>query len=67
MSKEPNRFPAGWDKERTSRVIAHYEGQSEEDAVSEDERVLRDENQAVFKIPSELAPAVRKLLAKHRR
>ena len=67
MSEEPSRFPQGWNEERTRRVIAHYEGQNEEDAVVEDETVLDDESQAVFKIPSELVPAVRKLLAENQR
>ena len=30
-----NRFPRGWDEERVRRVIAHYEGQTEEEAVAE--------------------------------
>ena len=67
MSKEQSRLPPGWDDDRARRVVAHYEGQSEEDAVAEDETVLNDENQAVFKIPRELVPAVRKLLAENRR
>lgn len=32
-----NRFPAGWDEAKVRSVIAHYEGQSEEEAVIEDE------------------------------
>lgn len=35
MSK--NRFPAGWDEEKVQSVLAHYEGQSEEEALLEDE------------------------------
>jgi hypothetical protein len=30
-------FPPGWDAERVRRVLAHYESQSEEEAVAEDE------------------------------
>ncbi len=67
MSKEPRRFPRGWDEERTRCVIAHYEEQSEDAAVAEDEMVLEDKSQAVFTIPSELVPTVRKLLAEHQR
>src|SRR5580658_782752 len=32
-----NKFPAGWDEDRVRRVLAHYEGQTEEDALMEDE------------------------------
>ena len=62
MSKE-NRFPPGWDEERVRRVIAHYEQQSEEEAVAEDEAAFEDQTQIVMEIPNELVPAVRKLLA----
>jgi hypothetical protein len=30
-------FPPGWDAERVKRVLAHYESQSEEETVAEDE------------------------------
>ena len=30
-------FPLGWDEERVRRVLAHYEQQTEEEAVAEDE------------------------------
>ncbi len=32
-----NEFPAGWDEERVRQVIAHYEQQTEDEAVAEDE------------------------------
>jgi hypothetical protein len=40
-------FPGGWDEERVRRVLAHYEAQSEEEAVAEDESALDDDTQAV--------------------
>ena len=60
-----NKFPRGWDAERVQRVLAHYEEQTEEEAVAEDEATFEDQTQAVMEIPLELVPAVRKLLAKH--
>jgi hypothetical protein len=30
-------FPAGWDEARVRRVLEHYESQSDEEAVAEDE------------------------------
>jgi len=59
-----SRFPPGWDEERVQRVLAHYETQSEEEAVAEDEAAYEDENQTVMEIPNDLVPAVRELLAK---
>jgi hypothetical protein len=32
-----SRYPAGWDEERVKRVLAHYEQQSDDEAVAEDE------------------------------
>jgi len=30
-------FPEGWDEERVRRVLEHYDKQSDEEAVAEDE------------------------------
>jgi len=58
------RFPEGWDEQRVAELIAHYEGQSEEEAVAEDEATLAEPNQTVMEIPTDLVPAVRELIAK---
>ncbi len=58
-------FSAGWDEARVKRVITHYEGQSEDDAVAEDEAGLEAPTSTLMGIPRELVPAVRELLAKH--
>jgi hypothetical protein len=60
-----NQFPPGWDEERVRRLIAHYEEQTEEEAVAEDEAAFEDETQVSMMIPVELVPAVRELIAKH--
>ena len=36
-------FPLGWDEERVRRVLAHYESQTEEQAVAEDEAAHKEE------------------------
>ena len=58
------QFPPGWDEERVRKVLEHYESQSEEEAVAEDEAADEDPKQTVMEIPTELVPAVRELLAK---
>ena len=60
-----NRFPQGWDEERVRRVLAHYEEQTEDEAVAEDEATLEDQTQTVMEIPTALVPAIRELIAKH--
>jgi hypothetical protein len=39
MSKQ-SKLPPGWDEDRVRRVLEHYESQSEEEAVAEDEAAL---------------------------
>ena len=61
-----NRFPPGWDKKRVQKVLAHYEQQTEEEAVAEDEAAFEDSTQAVIEVPKKLLPAIRELIAKHK-
>ncbi len=61
-----SNFPPGWDEERVRRVLAHYEQQTEEEAVAEDEAAFEDATQTVMEVPKELVPAIRELIAKHR-
>ena len=66
MSKQ-STFPPGWDEDRVRRVLAHYEGQTEEEAVAEDEAALEDKTQTLMEVPTELVPTVRELIAKRKR
>jgi hypothetical protein len=59
-------FPAGWDEERVRRVLEHYESQTEEEAVAEDEAAFQAEGQTVMVVPTDLVPAIRKLIARRR-
>ena len=61
-----SEFPPGWDAERVKRVIAHYETQSEEEAVAEDEATFEAPGQTVMEGPSDIVPAIRELIAKHK-
>ena len=60
-----SKFPPGWNEERVHRVLAHYEQQTEEEAVAEDEAAFEDATQTVMEVPQELVPAIRELIAKH--
>ena len=59
-----SKFPPGWDEERVERVLAHYEYQTEEEAVGEDGAAYEDPGHTFMEIPHDLVPAVRELLAK---
>ncbi|MBI2486884.1 MAG: hypothetical protein HYW01_07990 [Deltaproteobacteria bacterium] len=60
------KFPPGWDKERVRRVLEHYEQQSDDEAVAEDEAAYESTTYTTMEVPVELVPAVRELLAKRR-
>lgn len=47
-------------------VLAHYEEQTEEEAVAEDEAAFENQSQTAMDVPLELVPAVRELIAKHK-
>jgi hypothetical protein len=63
--KKKSSYPSGWDEARVGRVLAHYEQQTEEEAVAEDEAAFEDRTQAAMQVPIELVPAVRELIAKY--
>ena len=63
MSGTTNKFPPGWDEERVRAVLEHYESQTEEEAVAEDEAAFEDGAHTVMLIPNDLVPAVRELLS----
>jgi hypothetical protein len=65
--KKNNNFPSGWDEARVQRVLEHYESQSDEEAVAEDEASFEQTTHTAMEVPVELVPAVRELIAKGKR
>jgi hypothetical protein len=62
---EPH-YPPGWDKERVRKVLEHYESQSDDEAVAEDEAVYEAPTNTTMAVPVDLVPAVRDLIARQR-
>lgn len=60
------KFPPGWDEDRVRKVLAHYETQTEAEAVAEDEAAFEAEGQTVMIVPTELVPAIRQLIGSRR-
>jgi hypothetical protein len=60
-----SKFPPGWDEKRVRSVLEHYESQTEEEAVAEDEAGVAAST--VMDVPVELVPTVRELIAKHKK
>jgi hypothetical protein len=63
--KQPT-YPEGWDAERVRRILEHYEAQSDEEAVAEDEAAYETTTHTAMEVPVDLVPAVRELIAKRR-
>ena len=53
------------DKDRVNRLLEHYEQQSDEEAVAEDEAALEDGTLTLMRVPTDLVPQIRALIAKH--
>jgi hypothetical protein len=62
-----NKFPPGWNAERVEHVLAHYETQSEEEAVAEDEAALEARDGTVMEVPKDLVATVREIIAKYKK
>ena len=65
--KKQSKFPPGWDEARVQRVLEQYEAQRDEEAVAEDEASFEATTHTAMEIPVDLLPAVRQLIAKHKR
>ena len=59
-------FPPGWDEERVLRVLSHYEKQTDEEAVAEDEAAFKGRQRTVIEVPVELVPVIREILAQYK-
>jgi len=65
--KHPNRYPRGWNALKVRRIIDYYENQTDEEAAAEDEAALSARGVTLMRVPVRLVPAVRRLIASHRR
>ena len=65
--KIKQKFPPGWNEKRVREVIDHYENQTDEEAVAEDEAARCGADHTLMSVPTELVPAIRKLIAKNQR
>ena len=59
-------FPTGWNEKRIQQVIEHYEEQSEDEDLAEDEAGMRA-SETVMNVPHELLSEIRGLIAKRQR
>jgi hypothetical protein len=62
-----NKFPPGWDEARVRRVLEHYDSLTDEEVLAEDEAAFDTASDTTMTVPTDLVPAVRELISKHRR
>jgi hypothetical protein len=65
--KTSRRFPNGWNEERVRQLLEHYESQTDEESVAEDEAAFEAPRDTTMTVPVDLVPAVRDLISRHRR
>ena len=61
-----SRFPAGWNEARVRKVLEHYEGQTEDEAIAEDEAAFQSRGQTVMIVPNRLVPDITRLIERRR-
>jgi hypothetical protein len=61
-----NHFPPGWNESRVNRLLRHYETQTEEQAVAEDEAAFEKRGQTVMIVPKRLVPSIARLIERDR-
>ena len=60
------QFPSGWDEALVRRLLKHYETQTEEPAVAEDEAAFERRGQTVMVVPKRLVPRITRLIERDR-
>lgn len=64
LMKKNTEFPKGWDEARVQSVFTHYEEQTEDEALAEDEAAWEERSATFIEVPNKLLPRIRELLAK---
>ena len=60
------RLPKGWTEEQIRKLAEHHDNMTEDQQVAEIEASLNDKNQTMMMVPTELVPAIVKLINKKR-
>lgn len=61
-----NKYPSGWNERKVRKVLRHYESQTEDEAIAEDEAAFELKDQTVMVVPRKLVPEITKLIATRR-
>jgi hypothetical protein len=64
MNKDPNKYPKEWNRKKVESVIAHYDKQSDDEAIAEAEAAYRRRKSVLIEVPLKLLPRIRRVLAR---
>ena len=60
------KYPSGWDERRVRKVLKHYDAQTEDEAIAEDEAAFELKDQTVMVVPKKLVPEITRLIERRR-
>ena len=60
------KYPAGWNERKVRKVLEHYDAQTEDDAIAEDEAAFGLKDQTVMVVPKKLVPEITRLIERRR-
>ena len=61
-----SKYPAGWNERKVRRVLKHYDSQTEDEAIAEDEAAFELRDQTVMVVPKKLVPEITRLIERRR-
>lgn len=66
-TKDPNRYPKGWNRRKVEEVIRYYENQTDDEAIAEAEAAYSSNRITMMAVPVELVSKVQKLISRQKR
>ncbi len=64
MKRETNKHPIGWKRKRTEALIAHFDNQTEDEAIAEADAAWKNSRVTFVRVPNELVAEVEAFVAK---
>lgn len=62
--RKPGNYPPGWSEERVRKVLEHYDQQTDDEAVAEDEAAFDSNTRTAMEVPVDLVPKIREMIAR---
>lgn len=63
MKRDPNTYPKGWNRKKVEAVLAHYDKQTDEEAIAEADVAWENSRMSLVRVPAELVEQVRAFVA----